>query len=296
VNGATRRGFLGLAAAAAGAVAAPTRAVARSSQRFADVAITTGDVILAARTIGRGEPIVMHPSLARGGRDFDALALRLAARGYRAISFDPRGIGQSWAPASALEGLDLHAYARDMLAVVDHFELERAHVFGHAYGNRVARTFATDHPRRSATVILCACGGGIPAPEVVRGLSEVTDPETSAAEIRRVTERVFFAPGNDPSPWYLGWYAAAGRAEQLSVVRTDFAASEGGGDKPTLIVQGKQDIVAPPAIGHDLRRRYGRRITVRDLDHAGHAMIIERTDAVARVMLDFLARHPLGRG
>lgn len=175
MNGATRRGFLGHAAAAAGAVAAPTRAVARSSPRFTDVAISTGDVILAARTIGRGEPIVMHPSLAR-------------------------------------EGLDLHAYARDMLAVVDHFELERAHVFGHAYGNRVARTFATDHPRRSATVIPCACGGGIPTPEVVRGLSQVTDPETSAAEIRRVTKRVFFAPGNDPSPWYLGWYAAAGRA------------------------------------------------------------------------------------
>ncbi len=276
----------------------PARAGARgsraaSSPRFRDVVVKAGEVILAVRTIGKGEPIVIHPSLARGARDFDPLALRLSESGYRVISFDPRGIGQSWAPTSALEGRDLHAYGDDMLAVIEHFGYERVHVFGHAYGNRVARTLATDHPERTQTVILCACGGGIPTPEVVAGLSKVTDPATSAAEIRKVTKAVFFAPGSDPRPWYVGWYAVAGRAEQLSVVRTDFSAIEGGGDAPMLIVQGKDDVVAPPAIGHDLRRRFGRRITVRDLDGAGHAMIIEKTDAVARGTLAFLAKHPI---
>jgi hypothetical protein len=102
-------------------------------------------------------------------------------------------------------------------------------------------------------VILCACGGGIPTPEVVAGLTRVTTPTTSAAEIRRTTKEIFFAPGSDPRPWYLGWYAIPGHAEQLSVGRTDFTEIEGGGGRQMLVVQGTDDIVAPPSIGHGLR-------------------------------------------
>ena len=182
-----------------------------------------------------------------------------------------------------------------MLAVLDHFGLRRAHVLGHAYGNRVARTLATDHPARVRTVVLCACGGGVPSAAVVAGLARVTTPETSAAELRRTTRDVFFAPGSDPRPWYLGWYPAGGRAEQQSVGATDFAAVEGGGRAPMLIVQGKDDVVAPPRLGHDLRRRYGARVTVRDLARAGHAMVTERPGAVARAILPYLRRHPIRR-
>lgn len=298
---ATRRRFLGAAAVAgaAGLAGGPPAAAARRRSQgppaFEDVVVDTGDVLLAARVIGHGDPVVIHPSLARGARDFDALAVRLAAHGHRVIAFDPRGIGQSWAPPATLEGRTLHDYAADMLAVMDRFGLRRAHVLGHAYGNRVARTLATDHPGRVRTVVLCACGGGIPSPAVVAGLARVTTPETSAAEIRRTTREVFFAPGNDPSPWYLGWYAAGGRAEQQSVGATDFAAVEGGGRAPMLIVQGKDDVVAPPGLGHDLRRRFGARITVRDLARAGHAMVTERPDAVARAILPYLRRHPIRR-
>ena len=76
---------------------------------------------------------------------------------------------------------------------------------------------------------------------------------------------------------------------------TDFAAVEGGGRAPMLIVQGKDDVVAPPRLGHDLRRRYGARVTVRDLARAGHAMVTERPGAVARAILPYLRRHPIRR-
>ncbi len=299
VTGKTRRHFLASASAAtaAGVLAGPVSASARQrpakpALQFTDTAISAGDVILGARSIGSGEPIVIHPSLARGALDFDPLARQLAVGGYRVISIDPRGIGQSWAPSSALEqNLTLHSYAADMLAVIRHFGLRKAHVLGHAFGNRVARTLATDHPEVTQTVILCACGGGIPTAGVVQGLSAVTDPMTSAADIRRWTREIFFAPGNDPRPWYLGWYAVPGRAEQGSVGRTDFTKIEGGGKGPMLVVQGKNDIVAPPSIGHALRTKYGSRITVHDIADAGHAMIIEKTEEVAMIILRYLARH-----
>lgn len=182
-----------------------------------------------------------------------------------------------------------------MLTVIRGLGLRKVHVMGHAYGNRVARTFAADHPELVQTVLLCACGGGIPTAKVVIGLSKVTNPETSAAEIRATTKEIFFAPGNDPRSWYAGWYPVGGRAEQASVTSTPFEQIEGGGGKPMLIVQGKDDIVAPPSIGHGLRSKYGKRITVVDLADAGHAMIIEQTAQVAAQMLRYLARHRIGR-
>ena len=296
-----RRRFLAgaSATAAAGVLAGPAgvgearpRRSDRAALDFVDTPVNAGEVIVGARSIGSGEPILIHPSLARGALDFDPLARLLATAGYRVISIDPRGIGQSWAPRSAVQSPTLHTYADDMLAVVRRLRLGKVHVLGHAYGNRVARTFAVDHPQVTQTVILCAAGGGIPSPEVVQGLQTVTNPDTSAADLRATTQAIFFAPGNDPRPWYLGWYPAGGQAEQLSVASTDFGPLEGGGNAPMLVVQGKDDIVAPPEIGHGLRAKYGTRVTVHDIAHAGHAMITEKPAEVAALIAGYLTRHP----
>lgn len=271
--------------AAAGAATAPDRTL-----QFTDTWVDAGDVILAARSIGptSGETILIMPSLARGARDFDALALLLASSGYRIISVDPRGIGQGWAPATSLLNVTLHTYAADLRAVIGHFGLDKVHVLGHAFGNRVARTLAVDYPDLVKTVILCACGGGTPPLDVTLGLTELCLPTTSAAQVRANTKKIFFAPGNDPSPWYLGWYPLGGATEQRATQLTPFGSIEGGGDKPILIIQGLNDIVAPPAVGHGLATKYGARITVHDIANAGHAMIIEQTTHVASIIVRYL--------
>lgn len=296
-TGLSRRRLLAGAAGAATAVAgldpAAGAAKAKTSKApaFRDRVVSTPDAILAVREIGRGEPILMHPSLARGARDFDPLAVRLATAGYRVISFDPRGTGQSWASTSALEGRTLHDYAADVLAVVRALGLRKVHMLGHAYGNRVARTFAVDHPEFVQTVLLCACGGGIPNANALDGLAKIKNPATSAAEIRTATRSTFFAPGNDPTPWYTGWYPVGGEAESASVARTPFAPIESGGSRPMLIIQGNNDVVAPPSVGHALKAKYGSRITVVDIPDAGHAMIIEQTAKVASALTRYLAKH-----
>ena len=106
-------------------------------------------------------------------------------------------------------------------------------------------------------MILCACGGGVPTPRVVQGLLAVTRPDDVSRRHSQLDERDLLRPRRQPAPVDLGWYAVPGRAEQASVSRTDFTKIEGGGNGPMLIVQGKNDIVAPPSIGHELRKKYG---------------------------------------
>ena len=108
----TRRRFLtGVSAVAAIGVLSESSGASADAREakitvpdFVEISVDVGEVILGARVIGSGsgETIVILPSLARGALDFDPLARRLAVAGYRVISIDPRGIGGSWAPSSAL--------------------------------------------------------------------------------------------------------------------------------------------------------------------------------------------------
>ncbi len=297
----TRRRFLtGVSAvAAAGVLGAPPVASARAPKAkaaalaFVDSPIDVGEVILGARATGSGETIMILPSLARGALDFDPLARLVALGGYQVISIDPRGVGRSWAPSSALANTTLQTYADDTVAVIQHLKLKKVHLLGHAAGNRIARVVATQHPELVQTVTLCAAGGGTPSPTALAGLQTVTNPNATAAEIRTTTKDVFFAPHSDPRPWYLGWYPIGGAQELKGGIGVDFSKFEGGGQAPMLVVQGKSDIVAPPKIGHDLKAKYGSRVTVHDVAGAGHAMIIEKPGEVATTILRFLSKHPI---
>jgi pimeloyl-ACP methyl ester carboxylesterase len=295
----TRRRFLtgASAVAAIGLLAEPPGSLARAANAkevahdYVDIPVNVGDVILGARTTGSGETIVILPSLARGALDFDPLARLLAVGGYRVISIDPRGIGGSWTSVSVLQHSTLQTYADDTVALISQLRLKKVHLLGHAAGNRIARVVATQHPEIIQTLILCAAGGGTPSPKALAGLQTVTNPNATAAEIRQTTKEVFFAPQSDPRPWYLGWYPVPGAQELTSGIGVDFSKFEGGANKPMLIIQGKSDIVAPPKIGHELRAKYGPRITVHDIAGAGHAMIIEKTAEVATLILRFLTKH-----
>lgn len=93
----------------------------------------------------KGEPIVFIPSRGRGVEDFDALSNHLAQAGYQVILAQPRGIGGSTGP---LKEITYHDLASDVAAVIESLAGRPATVIGHDFGNRVARTLASDYPVR----------------------------------------------------------------------------------------------------------------------------------------------------
>ena len=94
------------------------------------------------------------------GWDLERFVLGLR---YRVITLDNRGAGRSDKPAG---GYDLARMADDAIAVLDHAEVERAHVVGGVDRvARSARSFADQAPRpdplRFTLVLL-----GVPQPAV----------------------------------------------------------------------------------------------------------------------------------
>ncbi len=95
----------------------------------------------------------------------------------------PRGIGASVGP---LTGIDMHDYAADVAAVIEHAGDGPAFVVGHAFGNRVARMLATDRPELVAAVALVAANiGKAPSPPDVRAAirdsADASLPERAAS-------------------------------------------------------------------------------------------------------------------
>lgn len=230
--------------------------------------------------------VVMHPSLGRPAADFSDLARRLVSAGYCAVGIDPRGVANSTRSDRPVALTDL---AGDVATVIRSLGLERAHLLGHAHGNRVMRCTAATRPDVVRSCILLAAGGRVPPDAEARAaLRRCFDTSLAIGERLAAIRTAFFAPGNDPSVWLDGWYADAMTRQHRAVAETPVDVWWSGGTARLLVVQGLQDRVAPPENGRQLlSERPG--VELVEIDRAGHALLPEQPVAVADAVIGFLA-------
>jgi len=243
---------------------------------------------------GQGHTAVLLPSLGRGATDLLELALPLCDAGFHVLRPEPRGHAGSRGP---LEGKTLHDWAADLAAVVRQLAQPPVWVVGHAHGNWIARTLASDHPALVRGLVLLAGSAGkvpkgtqaLPIPPEVRAMIEAcAEPGIPDAERLQALQRVFFAPGNDASAWLTGWDRHLMAMQTLAQKRTPVDEFFAGGQAPILNVQAAHDAVAPPAYANVLREYLGDRVTNVTIANAGHALLPEQPAAVVRAILDYI--------
>jgi len=256
----------------------PSRALARH-----------GDVTIEVLGQGTGPLIVLLPSLGRGAGDFDAIADRLAEGGFRVLRPQPRGIGGSRGPMTAI---DLHDYAADIAAVIEHDGGGPAFVVGHAFGNRVARMLATDRPELVAAVCLLAANvGHAPSPPAVReAIRNSANPSLPEAERLRALRFAFFAPGNDPRVWLDGWYPDVLAAQRIAGDRTSREEDYAGGNAPLLYLQPDHDPLAHAEDAHAFKQALGDRVTIATIRNASHAAVAEQPGAISGALIEYARR------
>jgi pimeloyl-ACP methyl ester carboxylesterase len=108
---------------------------------------------------GAGQPLVL---LHGQGNNLDAAWIRTGvvanlAKDHRVIAMDLRGHGKSGKPH------DPEAYGeemgRDVLRLLDHLQIRRAHILGYSMGGAVSAKLLTTHPERFLTAILGGSSG-----------------------------------------------------------------------------------------------------------------------------------------
>ena len=81
------------------------------------------------------------------------------SRCYRCIAYGARGYPPSDVPA------DISSYSQDLaqtdiLAILDHLELEAAHIVGLSMGGFATLHFGLNNPERSQSLVVAGCGYG----------------------------------------------------------------------------------------------------------------------------------------
>ena len=121
---------------------------------------------------GGAEQVLAVHGITANSREWLAVARALEGRAAL-LALDLRGRAASnRLPAP----YGMQAYSRDMLAVLDHFGLERTVLTGHSLGAYAVARFATDHPDRVRAVLLI--DGGLTAP-----MPEGVDPQAVTAAV-----------------------------------------------------------------------------------------------------------------
>ncbi len=134
--------------------------------------------------------------------------------------------------------------------------------------------------------------GRVRRPGGGRKRTVVTDPSLRDDLDRMAAAAIaFFAPGNDPRLWSDGWYPEVAAAERAASQATPPGVWWDGGVAPMLVVQGLQDRIAPPGNGRALKEAFDDRVTLVEVDGAGHALLPEQPDAVAEAVITFLREH-----
>ncbi|WP_116365265.1 alpha/beta fold hydrolase [Parahaliea mediterranea] len=108
-----------------------------------------------------------------------------AAR-FRVITFDHRGFGNSSDPA----GEGRSAYVADLLALLDHLHIERAHLLGQSMGGGTCISFTCQHPRRVASLVVADSLHALQeGPEVATIMDAARAATANLGQIERVLGR-----------------------------------------------------------------------------------------------------------
>ena len=238
---------------------------------------------------GRGPAVVLLPSSQRDSEDFDDLAQRLAADGFKVLRPQPRGMGRSTGP---MQDLNLHVLAADVAATVRQLGEGRAVLVGHAFGHFVARVADLDHPQLVRGVVVAGGAARVFPPSVADSLAVASDPSQPEEARLRGLRHAFFAPGNDPRPWLAGWHpelrAWYRQAGAVPAKELWWPVSHA----PILDLQGAEDPWRPPSTRNELKDVLGAKVTVQVVPGASHALIPEQPEAVARAISRWIATLP----
>lgn len=220
---------------------------------------------------------------------WDAQVVALSAH-YRVLAIDLPGHGQSGVPPEASMTMD--NYARAIAAVMDEAHVERASLVGHSMGTPVIRQFARLFPGRTESLILV--DGSIYPPSNARASQGRWESYRGAAGLatRQRVIRSYLTPAG----------AGAVNAQILRVMLAAPEATAVGAIKGMLEMRIWQDEspVGAPTLGiyqaqSPLAEGYLRRLFPKLEYHrvpgTGHFLMMEKPDAVNRLMLDFLQRQ-----
>jgi pimeloyl-ACP methyl ester carboxylesterase len=263
------------------------------------------------RADGAGEPVLFVHGFAHNHAVWSGVADALPSR-WRPISVDLRGHGASpWSPPGCYA---IEDHARDLGALVEELDLRDLHVVAHSMGGNAATLFAAVSPRRVRSLTLVDTGPALstrgtsqvldeveealrsfPTIEAYRKVLSAMHPFAEAPLLDRLSESSLvrrldgrFEPALDPG--VMGGVDAVFDPEVVEARLWEaFCAVE----CPILVARGSSSSVLQPEAAKRMADAHPEgRVQVDVFEGAGHAVMIDASEAFLRALVVFLEAIP----
>ncbi|HDS1748533.1 MULTISPECIES: alpha/beta fold hydrolase [Pseudomonas] len=257
--------------------------IAWSQDNLQHRSIQNADATIAYSVQGEGPLVMILASTGRGSAEFAPLAKQLVRRGYRVVLPEPRGIAGSSGP---MKNVTFHDFGNDFAKVIA-AEGGPAIVAGHAYGQWIAKTVASDHPGDVRGIVLLAGGARQWPSELSEAVTRINSEETSRDEKLAALRLAFFAEGNDPGHWLTGWHPEVTWSQREARANTPKESYWAGGSAPILDLQAGSDPFRPESSRMETKDEFGDRVTVKVIPNASHALPAEKPLETADAIADW---------
>jgi len=257
------------------------------------------DIQMYYEVHGEGFPLIMIAGLGANVDWWDPRWIEGFSKQFKTVAFDNRGAGRT---DISDRQYSIKLFADDTAALMDALEIPRAHALGISMGGMIAQELVLNYPEKVEKLVLCStsCGGArsvLPSWDVLEMLA--TDRSAlSPEEIARIMIPFLVTEDfikNNPelaelaiqqmlkAPISNGAYMRQLNAimnfdthDSLSQIKT-----------PTLILQGKRDILIPPENASILHKGIPNAKLVY-LESSAHGLL-EETETVLRSVSEFLS-------
>lgn len=265
---------------------------------------TVNGATIEYEVTGSGEPVLcISPVLADG---FQPLLQEPALAGHQLIHYHRRGwVGSTHSPGPVPIGV----HVDDAIALLDHLEVDRAHLVGHSSGAAVATQMALDAPDRVSTVTLLELSlMTLPQGQAfLQGAGPVLEAYQAGEHEAAFGAFMSAVSGLDwPACRALFAERVPGLTEQSvkdadtffgielpSLIEWSLTAEDAGRlQHPVLAVLGTETLPLWVEVTEYLRSTVPN-LTVSTVDGVGHLLHIQRAEPVAAAIAQFLGAHAL---
>jgi pimeloyl-ACP methyl ester carboxylesterase len=166
--------------------------------------VHVGDIDIAYKTFGKGDPILLINGYSFAMDSWDPILLGTLASNHTVIVFDNRGIGNT--TSGSEQKFSILLFANDTAGLLEALNIKKADVLAWSMGGRIAQELTLNYPDRVGKLILYAIGcggeGSVPQSQEVRN-EFVNRTGTAEDRIARLVPLFFPQEWRNGNPNYL---------------------------------------------------------------------------------------------
>ena len=260
--------------------------------------VKVNDINIYYEIHGDGFPLVMIHGFAGSLDAWPLAVIEELSKSFKTVIFDNRGAGRTDKPDIRYS---IKMFADDTVGLMDALNIERAHVLGHSQGSIIAYELIINYPERVEKLVLCSTlytvppssevlkiamgdigltSKGLTYEEIIRKMIPIMLTEEFIKNNSESLEEVIQRLAKAPTPIY----SLKRIAKSNSPIRKSTLKKI---NSPTLLMQGKKDVLVPPENSEILANLIpGAKLVL--FDNNAHMIFTEEPQKTVETLLEFL--------